>query len=204
MKGLGKGNRSKLQESKGGNYLIFNSRSKEGLVSISNTVYFSNNAIKSTNNSDDLSEVKEVNYAGNESIEVVIMAGRGSARGYQEDKFEIDVDDMDEVVEFLINNGNVNSDLLENNKGLEFKMKRLGKGNRRLESYEDEGFLGPINPVAESLEITVEGDLAVVIVDGEEVEAVKIEEGDDLVQVVEEIKIDYLEGKRGKKNDSRW
>ena len=78
-------------------------------------------------------------------------------------------------------------------------MKRLGKGNRRLESYEDEGFLGPINPVAESLEITVEGDLAVVKVEGEEVEAVKIEEGDDLIQVVEEIQADYLEGKKGKR-----
>ena len=41
--------------------------------------------------------------------------------------------------------------------------------------------------------------LAVVKGEGEEVEVVKIEE-DDLVQVVEEIKIDYLEGKRGK----RW
>ena len=51
---------------------------------------------------------------------------------------------------------------------------------------------------SEDLEITVEGDLAVVIVEGEEVEAVKIEEGDDLVQVVEEIQIDYLEGKLGK------
>ena len=61
------------------------------------------------------------------------------------------------------------------------------------------GFLGPINPVDESLEITVEGDLAVVKVEGEEVEAVRIEEGDDLVQVVEEIKTDYLEGKRGKR-----
>ena len=75
----------------------------------------------------------------------------------------------------------------------------VGKGNRRLEGYEDEGFLGPINPVDESLEITVEGDLAVVKVEGEEVEAVRIEEGDDLVQVVEEIKIDYLEGKLGNK-----
>ena len=52
---------------------------------------------------------------------------------------------------------------------------------------------------SEALEITVEGDLAVVKVEGEEVEAVRIEEGDDLVQVVEEIKIDYLEGKLGKK-----
>ena len=60
-------------------------------------------------------------------------------------------------------------------------MKRLGK--RRLQEGME----------SEALEITVEGDLAVVKVEGEEVEAVKIEEGDDLVQVIEEIKIDYLE-----------
>ena len=65
-------------------------------------------------------------------------------------------------------------------------MKRLGK--RRLQEGME----------SEALEITVEGDLAVVKVEGEEVEAVKIEEGDDLVQVVEEIKTDYLEGKLGK------
>ena len=65
-------------------------------------------------------------------------------------------------------------------------MKRLGK--RKLQEGME----------SEALEITVEGDLEVVKVVGEEVEAVKIEEGDDLVQVVEEIKTDYLEGKLGK------
>ena len=60
-------------------------------------------------------------------------------------------------------------------------MKRLGK--RRLQEGME----------IDELEITIEGDLAVVKVEGEEVEAVKIEEGDDLVQVLEEIKIDYLE-----------
>ena len=65
-------------------------------------------------------------------------------------------------------------------------MKRLGK--RRLQEGME----------TDELEIAVEGDLAVVKVEGEEVEAVRIEEGDDLVQVIEEIKTDYLEGKLGK------
>lgn len=72
-----------------------------------------------------------------------------------------------------------------------------GKENRRLESWEDEGFLGPVNP--SPVEISVEGDLAVVKVDGQEVEAVKIEEGDDLIQVVEEIEADYMEGHKASK-----
>lgn len=69
-------------------------------------------------------------------------------------------------------------------------MKRLGK--RRLqEGYEDS--------ISSPVEISVEGDLAVVKVDGQEVEAVKIEEGDDLIQVVEEIKADYMEGRKAHK-----
>lgn len=68
-------------------------------------------------------------------------------------------------------------------------MKRLGKRNRRLEGMEPES----------GLEVTMEGDLAIVIVDGEEVEAVKVEEGDDLVQVVEELKADYMEGRKGRR-----